>query len=311
MSNRSGRTRLPTLDLVLVFLACGFLIAALFSDGVTQGMMLSVSASFAFYVLTRLIEHAARVIPFRRFNRLFTSAAVREQLHLVYPDFVLHSEVATVIQTHVKDCQKIYTKRRSLMRRSYRIDIPHCVAMNDIEAMTEFVGMFGKVARVTPPIQCDDEAVEEASGSIMSFGLSSNEFTHMFLDRLERPLFALEQDRAGSRYGEYLRLTTLPVSGDPLFFRSTDRHEVGLFVKQHPERDSDPDRAWMLCAGVGPQATIGVAKYMVRNWQKIERLVGAADFIVIVEVPHYSPNAPRLLCVATAEAILEQRTASQ
>jgi hypothetical protein len=123
----------------------------------------------------------------------------------------------------------------------------------------------------------------QCDASFISFGLSSNDCTHMYRRRTRgKALFDIIRDGLGS---EFLR-----VGGEDF---ATKPGEVcyGIIVRYHPDPEHEPDRVWMLCAGLGERGTTGAAWYLANRWRHLLRRVGDRDFVAVIEV---QPNTDQL-----------------
>ncbi|MGH8902160.1 MAG: hypothetical protein ACRDYA_10875 [Egibacteraceae bacterium] len=99
--------------------------------------------------------------------------------------------------------------------------------------------------------------------SFFSFGLNSNDCT----------LFQIIPHEHGSE--------CLELAPDGSEFRSTSRDIYGGVVRTCPDREGHPDHSWLLCAGLGPQGTLGAAWYLATNWQSLHNRAGDAGFLVV------------------------------
>ncbi|WP_141701179.1 hypothetical protein [Methyloceanibacter methanicus] len=301
---KSTRIAFPTFDFVLVVGAIATLFVAFYlKDEVYRDILVSTSASFIFFIITRILMALGKAFRFRRFKRFFGPDATGESFCFVYPNFVLNETVTNTIIEAGIDMQGVYTKRVSAFDRVYRIDIPECVAINDIEALTEFVSLFGEMGSITPKLISDEEALK-GGYSFISFGLSSNELTHMYLDYMPHPFFEIHDEDEGARFGEYLRVNA--PDGKAYDFASYDRREIGIFLRCSPNPELS-ERRWFFCAGLGPNATVGAARYVVRNWRRLQKDAGSEDFIAIFSVPPYAVSQTQPVWISTHDRILMNR----
>ncbi len=201
---------------------------------------------------------------------------------LVYPTFRLTDEVRTAVAGLNE--QLLYEKEQSPFTRMHRIDVPVAAAVNDMRALVYAVDLFQVHLRVSWTLQTDTDAVRDPARSIISFGLSSNDCTHMYLETADSPLFAIVPDGLGS---EFLRLA------DGSEYRSTAGEQFGIVVRARPFPDM-PDRVWFLVSGLGPLGTPGAAWYLAMNWCELHRRAGAADFAAVVKVRRYSEKSAQL-----------------
>jgi hypothetical protein len=281
-----SRTQLISLALFSLFL----LVAVLTRQLVVQAIMASVAASFMFSFVFFSFDVSLKHLDRRHFRHFFGSVAINNKLHLVYPAFVLSDEARHALKDH--NAQLIYRKLDPKFSQTYRIDVPRVVADNDLRALVYLVGLFGDTCGKAPPIRVDAEAVVHSHESFISFGLSSNECTHMYLQHCPEPGFAIVPDDKGSEY-----LTYVDSAGRPREFHSTANAYYGVIVRYHPDPEDAPERHWFLCAGLGPNGTSGAAWFLANKWRRLYRLVGEDDFVAIIRVEHYSDSDSTLLDV--------------
>ncbi|MGH8884180.1 MAG: helix-turn-helix transcriptional regulator [Egibacteraceae bacterium] len=206
----------------------------------------------------------------------------RDGAALVYPVFQLSDEAAQSL-SHL-DQQLLYTKQHSPFTRTHRIDVPLAAAANDVRALLYVSELLQRYITVRTVVRTDAEVVSHCDCSFFSFGLSSNDCTHMYLETADHPLFEIIPDEHGL---EYLELA------DGSEFHSTSREIYGIVARIHPDRMDHPDRAWFLCAGLGPQGTPGAAWYLATNWQSLHSQAKDADFLVVVRVSAYSDESAK------------------
>jgi hypothetical protein len=272
----------------LVFFAVFFVITLHVNQLVLQAILASVAASFMFTFVFYFFSICLQRIDRRHFQRFFGKAAINNQLHIVYPTFVLSDEARSTLKHHNE--QLIYRKFNPRFSRTYRIDVPHVVAENDLCALAYLVGLFGETCRNAPPIRVDSEAVVHSNDSFISLGLSSNECTHMYLQHCSVPMFEIVPDEKGSEY-----LTYNDVEGQQKELKSTSNTYYGVILKYHPDPEDGSDRLWFLCAGLGPNGTSGSAWYLANKWRQLYRKVGTNDFVAFIRVQHYSDSDSNLV----------------
>jgi hypothetical protein len=216
------------------------------------------------------------------FARFVGQEIARSGGALIYPVFRLGDEL--IAAAAGMNQQLVYTKEVSPFTRMHRIDVPAAVAANDMRAVVYALELLQRHLRVPWRLQTDADAVRDPIRSFVSFGLSSNDATHMYLETVDRPLFEILPDGAGS---EYLRLI------DGYECRSTEDTKFGLVLRVRPHPDL-PDRVWFFCAGLGPHGTPGAAWYLSTSWRELHRRAGDADFAAVVKVHTYSEKSAHL-----------------
>ncbi|ROP41885.1 hypothetical protein [Saccharothrix texasensis] len=217
----------------------------------------------------------------REFSEFVGAEIAEKGAALVYPVFRLSGETRQALAGLNLNQQLLYQKEESQFTRMHRIDVPAVCAVNDMRALVYAAELFQTHLRVSWTLEADVDAVRNPARSLISFGLSSNDVTHMYLETVDRPLFQVLPDGQGS---EYLRLS------DETEFKSTPDAQYGIIVRARPFPDA-PDRVWFLCSGLGPMGTPGAAWYLATNWRDLHDQAGAADFVAAVKVRRYSEKS--------------------
>lgn len=207
---------------------------------------------------------------------------------LAYPTFQLAPSVKTALEETDTPRQHHYYKPRSAFATNHRIDVPVAVAENDIRALIYILSMLERNARVKTNIANDHEVVEKCDRSFISFGLSSNDCTHMYLRQAREPLFTINDNNNASEYLEYIR------TKDGKAFQSDSSSNIGIVMRTRPDSTLHPNRHWFYCAGLGPQGTPGASWFLAKNWQTLHERAGAHNFIAVVSVESYSDQTARL-----------------
>src|SRR5579864_5579586 len=190
-------TQIIGIVLLVTFFALSFSTSQL----VVQGVLAGVASSFMFSLVTYYFDVFVQFMDRRRFQQFFGRMAVSNKLYLVYPTFVLSSEAADALKP--LHTQFIFQKSSPKFSRTYRVDVPHAVAENDLRSLIYLVRLFKK----SPLIRDDSEAVVNPRDSFISIGFSSNECTHMYLQHCEKPMFTIVPDAKGSEYLTYINAT--------------------------------------------------------------------------------------------------------
>ena len=269
----------------LVIVSAAFYASTLVS-GPFPDIIVSVATSLLFVVALDLLIAARSHLLDRRRQRMFGSELVRRGATLVYPDFVMNDDVKHALAE--TNQQLLYRRPRSRYadRTTHRIDIPRVVAANDIRALLLFSEVFRANARLTQMV-VDRDILDSSERSFVSFGLSSNDCTHLYLDLDPEPLFEIVPDGSGS---EYLRIPF-----DSAEFRSTSTRQYGLICRYSPAPKAEPERRWFLVAGLGAVGTTAAARFIAKSWTTaLSVLGGVDDFLLIVSTGVGSDEYPRL-----------------
>jgi hypothetical protein len=251
-----------------------------------QDLLVGIATSFVFATLVDVLLVAQGVLLSRDRMRFFGAELVHKETTFVYPNFVLHDDVRLILSSYNQ--QLIF--QRPLSRFTaltvHRIDVPSLVAVNDIQALLYVSSIFDSNMDSPNVMVVDSKILEDCDRSFISFGLSSNDCTHLYLHESSAPLFQVIEDGAGS---EYIKLR----SGQE--YRSTDRRQYGVIVRHAPDLHEAPQRRWMLVAGLGPVGTTGAGWFLARHWQALsKRVPPECDFVAVISVGSYTDRMPRL-----------------
>ncbi len=227
------------------------------------------------------------------FEAFIGAEIVTRGVTLVYPTFTLAEETFDVLRDAGVPRQHIYGKRNSPFVSSHRIDVPVAVAENDVRALIYVASMLQRHTAITFDMHDDHRVVTECDRAFISFGLSSNDCTHMYLQRSQDPLFRLVDDPGAELYLEYLQ------TADGASFRSDDTVNYGLIARVKPDPSRHPERYWIFCAGLGPRGTAGAGWFFAASWRELHKRAGRNDFAAVVSVQSYSDQTAVLehVCV--------------
>jgi hypothetical protein len=159
--------------------------------------------------------------------------------------------------------------------------------------------MLGGYIGTSPVIEVDHEAVRDCPRTMISFGLSSNDCTHLYLRQASKPLISLPEDGFGS---EYLRV--LQPDGQWKDFRSTQEYNYGIILRCTPNGEDHPGRKHFMCAGLGPDGTSGAAWFLANHWRKLAPKIDDGDFVAVVEVPCKLDTKTKLKDVIMSSSIV-------
>jgi len=289
--------RLTTQELLIIL---GFLIAAiligtaLHAPPPWRDVLISVASSFIFASTSGILITIQDALSQRDLVRFFGRELVKKSTHLAYPDFVVHDEVLDILSSRNK--QFIFQKPKTSpfkKSREHRVDIECAAATNDIQALLYVSSLFESTHGCQNLIYNDAYMVKHCAHSFISFGLSSNDCTHLYLQQSgTRALFNIVPDEHGS---EFLRFT------DGTKCMRSDEQEFGVIVRYTPDPE-EPQRRWFLVAGLGPSGTTGAAWFLSQNWRRLLKKAGSTkDFCAIVTTQTSSDKAARLLKIICAE----------
>lgn len=262
-----------------------FAIAITIDNLVIKGIISSISASFFFLFCMEFIQNRRIQLEKYRFKMFFGKDVLNNEMYLVYPVFILSNQIMDFIKE--QNLSQVFQKNDSSFGNVHRIDLPSAVADNDLRALTYLTGLFGEISKMTPPIMVDYDVVKKPTRSFISFGLASNDCTHMYFEREANPAFKLVSDSSNPDY-----LLVYDSQGNEYKFTSTENICYGIIMKYHPDPQNYPNRIWFYCAGLGACATPGSALYLANNWENLYKEVGSLDFIAVIKVYNYSEYDP-------------------
>jgi hypothetical protein len=227
---------------------------------------------------------------------------------LVYPHFSLSREAAAILDAAGFDCQSVFQKTVPNPNWKHKVDLADAVAVNDIEALLHVSFCFSDVLGSPPKIIPDSAAVLNTTASFLSFGFSSNDLTHLFLENCEHPPFVIRSESdATVRFKEYIDV--LLEDGSMQTFRSAQDQQIGVIAKFKPSFETDSEVVWIICGGLGPEATIGAGYYLAHAWRAIYKQVGDAEFLCLVKVPKNAPTLPRCCFLTPKKNVREEKAA--
>lgn len=280
------RSQRFTLDAVGMLISAVLYVTSIYTDSPLRDLLVGVATSFIFVIILDLLVMTQPKIIARDRVRFFGSELAQVETTMVYPDFVLHKDVQQALPEH--NLQLLFQRPTSKFTglAVHHIAVPKVVAANDIQALLYVSNIFDSTTDCPNVIVADGLILQDCDRSFISFGLSSNDCTHLYIHESSKPLFVIVEDAQGS---EYLRLR----NGKE--YRSSRLRQYGVILRHAPDPKEHPDRRWMLVAGLGPVATPGAGWYLSRHWRALARQVPAdRDFVAVISVGSYTDRAPRL-----------------
>jgi hypothetical protein len=290
---RLPRSQRFWLDATGVAIAGALVAVAVRLTSPAQDLVVGIATSVIFATTLDALQGAQQRLINRQRIRFFGAELVRDQTTFVYPDFVMHDDVRTILNSHNQ--QMLFQRPNSRFKELtvHRIDIPRAVAANDMQALLYVASAFESTIQCPNVMMVDSAIIDDCDRSFISFGLSSNDCTHLYVNEHDSPLFHIVEDGAGS---EFLRLR------DGTEFRSTGRREYGMLVRYSPEPTDYPQRRWFLVSGLGPVGTTAAGWYLARHWHNLaERVPPDLNFAAVVSTGVYTDRVPRLEVVLVDE----------
>ncbi len=217
------------------------------------------------------------------------SEMVNHGATLVVPTFELATRSVEALEAAGIPRQHIFSKRASVFNAQHRIDVPTALAENDVRGMLYVMSMMQQHGGIAVDIQSDREVVLACDRPYISFGLSSNDCTHMYLESTDNPLFAIQDNpTTGGPYLEHLELA------DGECYSSNDSRNIGIIARVRPTPDLHPDRFWFFCAGLGSRGTTGASWYLAKHWLTLQERATDREFVAVIGVRTYSDQTANL-----------------
>ncbi|MFB8001533.1 hypothetical protein [Nocardia sp. NPDC056000] len=229
------------------------------------------------------------------FEAFLGSEMVTHGATLVYPTFELARASTQALSDAGVPRQHIFGKPNSVFPAKHRIDVPMALAENDVRGLMYVFSVLQRYTSIDVEIQSDSDVVAQCNRPFISFGLSSNDCTHMYLEDDTNRLFTIQDDPESGAYLEFLQLS------DGTRYSSTDDTNIGIIARVRPNPELHPDRNWIYCAGLGPRGTTGASWYLANYWNVLHDKAGANDFVAVVKVRSYSDQTTHLEHILVAE----------
>jgi hypothetical protein len=208
---------------------------------------------------------------------------------LVYPTFELTSRSVDALQAAKIPVQRIFERKAGAFTARHHIDVPVMLAENDIRGLLYVFSLLQRHTSMPIDFQSDRDIVAHCDRPYISFGLSSNDCTHVYLASVERPLFTIRDSPAGNGpYLEHLELT------DGSRYESSDDRNIGIIARVRPSPDLHPNRYWIICAGMGPRGTSGAGWFLANYWSSLQQRAGDREFVAVIGVRTYSDQMASL-----------------
>jgi len=249
----------------------------------------------------------------RNARLFFGDLVTSENEALVYPDFILSNEA----RERISDLSEtsVYEKRSSHFAGSRFIDVPHIVASNDLIAMTNIATELGRYGQFYQEAVSDGRISDNHQRSFISFGLTSNAATQIYLGTDREPLFDIQspqtdpkivvtggvkrsidlysdsqeariKTKGGTSFKPIYNRTSLPKpsaggSGGTFKFGRNKSFQHGIILRYRPEPIARPSRQWFICAGLAAAGTPAAAYLLATHWEAFHKTFGSDDFLVV------------------------------
>lgn len=207
---------------------------------------------------------------------------------LVYPTFELPLRPAPVFGAADNAHACAYGKVRAVAA-DHRSEVLAALPEKEVRGLLYVFSVLQRHPDLSTDIRSDRDVVAHNDLPYISFGLTCNDCTRMYLDSVDRPLFTLKGSGAeGDSGSEQLELT------DGSRYGSSGDHSIGVIARVRPSPDTHPERYWIFCAGLGPRGTTGASWYLANSWSPLQRRAGDREFVAVISVDQDSDDTARL-----------------
>jgi hypothetical protein len=276
----------PRIIVITGALAFGFFLLAYFARDIApttlaaekamifQGILTSICSSFVFLFVLNVSRLFLDTREKRIFRAFFGDLTESSQAVFVYPDFELTVPAAEALANLTGPT---YRKRSTHYPGNRFIDMPRVVASNDLLAIVLMATRLGKLLGDSPRILDDGQACVDPTKSIMSFGLTSNAITDLYLKTDLEPLFRIEDNVVDPKI-------VLVRNGEEVKYRRRDDVEqYGIILRYRPDPMHYPMTYWFICGGLTAAGTPAAAWNLSHNWRQYHERFADEDFVVILK----------------------------
>jgi hypothetical protein len=183
--------------------------------------------------------------------------------------------------------------RRGQPPLNLNFSIERPVSECEVRASAYIATLLGSPGVLRPVLVSDVDVSGLLDSTFVSFGGPSNYKT---VDILSSPANVFIQF-TGTSFALF--------SGEPLPYACTSEVDFGAIIRIRPPEF--PQRAWIVCAGLGEWGTSGSAWYLAHRWQVLLRKIqplaywlgspSISDFLAIVRVVPGQDQSARLECL--------------
>jgi hypothetical protein len=239
-----------------------------------RSVLANIAASFVFLLVLDIVYLLGRSRRKRRFKIFFGDLSESDKAIFVYPDFHFSAEAKTALED-LPEGTAIYQKHSTHFSGNRFIDVPETVASNDLLAIVLLTTRLGPLFGVRPRLSTDGEAISNSARSMISFGMTSNSVTDLYLSTDPTPMFDIE-DAGGNP-----RIVLNKEDGSSASYGTEATHQHGLILRYRPYPKHEPQTCWFICAGLGAAGTPAAAWELAYNWKDYYKRFGNRDFAVV------------------------------
>lgn len=208
---------------------------------------------------------------------------------LVYPTFELPLRPVQACRADEAPYRCTFGRKVRAFAADHRSDVLVALPQSEVRGLLSVFSVLQRHTALSIEIRSDRDIVADCDRPYVSFGLTCNDCTRMYLETVERPLFTINGIGAESGcHFEQLELT------DGSRYDSSADRNVGVIARVRPSPDLHPGRYWIFCAGLGPPGTTGASWYLANFWSLLQRRAGDREFVAVVGVSENSDGAAHL-----------------
>ncbi|MRH92197.1 hypothetical protein GFY24_32995 [Nocardia sp. SYP-A9097] len=208
---------------------------------------------------------------------------------LVYPTFELPLRPVQACGADEPPYRGTFGKKVRACAADHRPDVLVVLPQKEVRALLYVFSVLQRHTAISIETCSDRDIVADSDHPYISFGLTCNDCTLMYLETVERPLFTINSIGAeGGSHFERLELT------DGSRYDSSADRSVGVIARVRPSPDLHPGRYWIFCAGLGPRGTAGASWYLANSWSLLQRRAGDREFVAVVGVGENSDGPAHL-----------------
>ena len=208
---------------------------------------------------------------------------------LVYPTFELPVRPMRALQSASFPNRCTVGRKARALAADHRSDVLTALPEKEFRGLLYVLSVLQRHTGILTDIRSDRDVVAHSDRPYISFGLTCNDCTRMYLESSERPLFTLnDSDAEGGSHFEQLELT------DGSRYDSSGDHNIGVIARVRPSLNIHPDRYWIFCGGLGPRGTTGASWYLANSWGYLQQRAGDREFVAVIGVGNSSDDAAHL-----------------
>lgn len=239
---------------------------------VIQSILASICASFVFLFAFEIGNSVREMLYGRAFRKFFGELSISTKSQLVYPDLILSSPAVELLKD-MPNTERFQSSSDHHLKSRFT-DVPTIVSSNDLQAIVIMTSRMAAYIGDSPALITDGDAKGHPNASFMSFGLTSNAVTDLYLNTDLKPLFTIED------VGNDPKIV-VQLNGEKKTYSRTSYDQHGIILRYQPDPENYPTRFWFICAGLAAAGTPAAAWNLSNNWRRYHRRFKKKDFLII------------------------------